>query len=243
MNIRNLESSSNISFRKHEVSIVTVNYNTPGLLRDLLESIRKYCPAFPVYVVDGSDNIDKIREVQNIARNYDNVILFSMGKNIHHGPGIDFGIRKAKSRYVLLLDTDSIILKPGLIEVLLEKLDGNYGIGKIEFVDQNGWNVKDENGIPYLHPRCALIDKKQYFLYEPAIKHGAPMIAAMKDIYEKGRSSGLINYDNLNDFYYHIGRGTVNLTGGYHFDDVIKTKSKFKALIRIFINKLKGFFG
>lgn len=221
-----------------ETSILTVNYNTPELLRELLNSIDKFCPNINVYVVDGSDNKNLVKQTKMITKDRKNTVLFSLGRNIHHGPGLDFGIRKIDTKYILLMDTDSVIIKAGLIERMHDSLDGGYGIGKIEYVDRNGWNVPEGNGIPYLHPRCALIDKDQYLKYKPALKHGAPMINAMTDIFDKGDQMELRDFPNLDEYYVHLGRGTVNITGGYHLEN---KKKSFKQGLKGLIKKIISF--
>lgn len=223
-----------------EISILTVHYNTPKLLTDLLDSIDKYYPTIEVYIVDGSDNKEIIQVVKEICLGRKNYHLFSMGKNIHHGPGIDYGIHKIATPYILLVDTDSKIIKGGLIEAMYCELTADfYGIGTIEYVNRDGWNVDREIGIPYLHPRCSLLSKKAYLDYKPAHKHGAPMINAMTDLYDQGQSAKLKYFDKMDDYYVHTGRGTVNLTGGYHLESVnvkqrnffVRVKSKIKRLL------------
>ena len=39
-----------------ETTILTVNYNTPELLQELLKSIDKFCPDINTCIVDGSDD-------------------------------------------------------------------------------------------------------------------------------------------------------------------------------------------
>ena len=223
-----------------DVSILTVNYNTPFFLIGLLESIEKFYPNLKVYIVDGSDKKEEIKKAKRIVKGKKNVVLYSLGKNIHHGPGLHYGIKKIKNKYILLIDSDSLILKDGLIENLYSNLKDGYGTGIIEYIDDKGKNVAKGQGIPYLHPRCALIAKAKYLQYKPAIKHGAPFIETMTDIFAHGDAGTLIEYDDIDTYYHHIGSGTVTHTGGYNFKP---KKSYLHNKVLYFIKRVKMLLG
>jgi hypothetical protein len=72
-------------------------------------------------------------------------------------------------------------------------------------VNENGINCVD--GIKYLHPYFALINKEMYKRFKPFYHHGAPCLNAMKDINNKGLQNKLIHFD-LEKYIKHLGRGT-----------------------------------
>ena len=94
----------------------------------------------------------------------------------------------------------------------------SYGIGDIQIVDDNGFNVKI--GTKYLHPACALINRRVVLRYPPPIKHGAPMIDAMKEVpgnllqHESWVTNDFRNKSKI--FISHDWAGTVKRTGGYN---------------------------
>lgn len=79
-----------------ELSIIIVNYKTPKLTKKCVESIKKFPPKFSyeVIVIDNStDNVG-----------------FAMGNNK--------GIRKAKGKYILLLNSDTEVKKNSLDKLI-----------------------------------------------------------------------------------------------------------------------------
>lgn len=198
------------------ITALTVNYNTPDFLERLLLSLRKYYD-MPFLVVDGSDsrNYEKIKIFTD---KYD-VEIHHFDYNIHHGPGMAYGIQYIKTDQILLLDSDLIVLHPGFVEDLQSKLKPeSYGIGDVQIINDKGFNVA--KGISYLHPACALINRKVALKYPLPIKNGAPMIEAMKAV-----NSELLQHESwvTNDFrskdkiyIIHDWMGTVKRVGGYN---------------------------
>lgn len=194
-----------------DICIICVNYNTPHLIEKLIQSYYNFgYNKYPLYIIDGSDGIN-LNKCINIYEKY-NINYDMVGYNIHHGPGLDYLIKKLKYNYFLLIDSDAQFIKSGLIEIIYPKCLDKYGIGSIKKVDNNGINTNNKNNILYLHPRCALINKKEYLKYNPLIKHGAPFINAMKDIKAKDKTNLLINF-NMDEYVLELSRGTVNLFG------------------------------
>jgi GT2 family glycosyltransferase len=86
------------------LTILTCNYNTPDLIVNLKKSINKYsCLDGDFFVVNTStDSIsEKILSENNIN--------FVNCKGEIHGRGVNFGLQRIKTKYVLLLDSDVII--------------------------------------------------------------------------------------------------------------------------------------
>lgn len=198
------------------VTALSINYNTPDFLERLLISFRQFYD-IPFLVVDGSGE-SNYKKIDSFTEKYD-VEIHHFDYNIHHGPGLAYGIKYLKTEQILLLDSDLIVLHPGFVEDLQEKLKPeNYGIGDIQIVNDKGFNAP--SGISYLHPACALINRKVALKYPMPIKHGAPMIEAMKAVDKK-----LLQHEPwvTNDFrsknkifIIHDWMGTVKRVGGYN---------------------------
>lgn len=209
------------------ITALTVNYNTPELLESLLISFRKFYPASPYLVVDGSDK-NNYRRIIHFNRKY-NIDLHHFDYNIHHGPGMAYGMKMVTTPQILLLDSDIRIIRGGFVEDLQLKLrPESYGIGSIGNINRDGVSII-ELGIKYLHPSVALLNRIIALSYPLPIKHGAPMIKTMEAL--KGRN--ILQHEqwvqedlvhSLNDkthqtarhYIIHEWSGTVSRTGGIH---------------------------
>ncbi len=178
----------------NNVTAIIVNYNTPDLLRDCVASIRKFYPCMDIVIVDGSED-DSV----SFSMRDKHTFTIPLRSNCGHGPGLNIGIRSTETDYVLLVDSDVTIDKPGVIEAMLKLPLTAYGCGQVVEVNETGNNVHD--GIRYLHPHFALIRRKAWDLYPPFINHGAPLLATMK------MQPYIMNFP-VGEFVTHKGRGT-----------------------------------
>ena len=97
----------------------------------------------------------------------------------------------------------------------------NYGIGDIQ--QETCFNTR----IAYLHPALALINREIALTYALPLKHGAPLINAMWEVYASKKdilqSAPWLTTDfhTFADKYIqhnsdHNGMGTIRATGGSH---------------------------
>jgi glycosyltransferase involved in cell wall biosynthesis len=208
--------------KKMNITALTVNYNTPDFLERLLSSFRKYYD-LPFVVVDGS-NEENYSLISGFADQYQ-AEIHHFPYNIHHGPGLAYAIKYIKTEKILLLDSDLIVINPGFVEDLNNKIKSeNYGIGDVQIVNDQGFNVR--NGMKYLHPACALINREVALRFPMPILHGAPMIETMKEIHRQKQD--ILQHEDwvTNDFrnpekkfVVHDWNGTVNRTKGYHLQN------------------------
>ena len=82
------------------ITALTVNYNTPDFLERLLVSFRKYYD-LPFVVIDGSDE-SQYQKIKSFPDKYQ-ITLIHFGYNIHHGPGLAYGINYIETDQVLIL--------------------------------------------------------------------------------------------------------------------------------------------
>lgn len=209
------------------IPIVTVSYNSPDLIDALLRTLRQFCPN-PVYVIDGSQP-DMAQQVGEVTRRYANVQFIPFGYNIHHGPGMAWAVRNLDLHGpVLFLDSDVEILRGDFIASLADALKpGMYGVGNVGPVNEQGYDRAD-GPVSYLHPACMLCNIEVMRQWPMPIKHGAPMILATRAIYRAGRSAELLRHvpwvgddfsaKETHNYIKHRWRGTVERTGGYHYD-------------------------
>lgn len=208
----------------NNTEIISVNYNTPELIDKLLSSIREFYPENPsVRIIDGSDNKEAHDDIIKVINKYKNIKMDMFGYNIHHGPGMDYGIRSSKQPYLLIFDSDCHMIKAGYLEECFNLWkDELYAIGDISYVNKYGINPKENakkrsNSHPYAycHPNALFVKKEMYFKFHPYVKHGAPVISTMIDIHNKGLSNDILfDATNIQQKYLDRGgRGTVNKFG------------------------------
>lgn len=190
---------------------LVVSYNTKELLQTAIESLRRFYPELPILIVDSSTpENDCYQYTKNLAELDSNIERIYISGNIGHGQGMDQGIRKIKTKNVLLFDSDIEMRSPCITQMLVALRSDQYGIGQIVSVDKNGSNSEDGIQIAYLHPHFCIINRERYFDYAPFVHHGAPLIKAMRDINQVSAESELVDFD-VSVYVYHEGRGTRNL--------------------------------
>jgi len=187
---------------------IVVSWNDSELLKESIGSLRRVHPSMKIIVVDGSPEGSKCWAYAKTLRDKLTKV-YLLKYNIGHGKGLDFGIKKAKTKYVLLFDSDIVVKQP-FAEVMLNCMDEDlYGMGMIEQVCKDGMyhkSKKDRYLIPYLHPYFALVNRKKYFEYPPFIHHGSPWIMTMNTIHSCRKK--LIKAFPTTDFVIHKKRGT-----------------------------------
>ncbi|MGV8090336.1 MAG: glycosyltransferase family 2 protein [Mangrovibacterium sp.] len=114
--------------KQPEVSIITINYNGLHDTCELIESIRKYASlSYELIVVD---NASKENEAAYLEKHYPGVICIRSEKNLGFSGGNNVGIRRAKGKYILLLNNDTL-LKDDSFQFLIETLESNPRIGAV----------------------------------------------------------------------------------------------------------------
>jgi len=179
------------------LEVISVHYKTPNLIYRQYESVRKFYPSISYRIIDGSD--DNQIYFDDLEKKDENFSVERFGYNIHHGPGMDHAIKSSNKEFLLILDSD-VYLELPLINDMLKCFSG-YSVGKILKLNTDGYEKwqKEITGerefiYDYVHPYCMLINKNEYIKYKPFIKHGAPCIEAMIDIYNKNQTNKLSNF-------------------------------------------------
>ncbi|WP_426451099.1 glycosyltransferase family 2 protein [Paenibacillus sp. S-38] len=109
-----------------DLSIIILNYNTRELTLQCLESVyRSQGCSFEVIVVD---NASKDDSVATIEREYPSVTLVANSANVGYSKGNNQGMRLAKGRYILLLNSDTVI-QPDTLKVMVDLMDKNPQFG------------------------------------------------------------------------------------------------------------------
>jgi GT2 family glycosyltransferase len=120
----------------YDVSIIIVNYNTRELLRQCLASLYE-TPAkltFETIVVDNASSDGSAAAVREL---FPRVVLVENQVNSGFSRANNIGIRMARGRYLLLLNSDTIVL-PGALEELTGFLDRHEDVAAVGPMLLNG---------------------------------------------------------------------------------------------------------
>lgn len=223
-----------MEINKARFEIVTIHYNTPDLLMKLYNSIRKHLDKDIWFrVIDGSDTIHY--EFLHLEKR-DKFFKFDRkGYNIHHGAGMHYAIQTSVMDHILIFDSDCVVLKPEILERLFSLMNNDtYAVGKIYKVLKSGMHTEDfKDFVLYLHPKTMLLNLDKYKNYHHFINHGAPCIEAMCDISERKDYHVLQHCEDLDNYVFEKGRGTVERFGyGLKKKRTKRNKVKFNILLR-----------
>jgi N-acetylglucosaminyl-diphospho-decaprenol L-rhamnosyltransferase len=131
-----------------DLSIIIVNWNTSKLLFQCLESIYRseLRSTFEIIVVDNASTDDSI---SLITTNFPDVHIISNDRNLGFATANNQGIAVAKGRYVLLLNSDTIVL-PGVFDEMLRVADLNPQTGVIgpKLLNMDGTLQKSWSSFP-----------------------------------------------------------------------------------------------
>ncbi len=92
-----------------EVSVVVVNWNTQDILRDCLGSIYEQCGEIDLEVIV-IDNASTDGSVEMVKKDFPQVTLIENSQNSGFAAANNQGIAISKGRYVLLLNSDTVVL-------------------------------------------------------------------------------------------------------------------------------------
>lgn len=92
-----------------DLSIIIVNWNTQDILRDCLRSIYEQCGEIDLEVIV-IDNASTDGSVEMVKKDFPQVTLIENSKNRGFAAANNQGIDISKGRYVLLLNSDTVVL-------------------------------------------------------------------------------------------------------------------------------------
>jgi len=114
--------------KKIDLSIIILNYNTSDLLRDCLKSIQLTdCDGLSIETIV-VDNASSDESQAMVESEFDWVILLKNQYNVGFAAGNNLGITKAKGRYLLFLNSDTLIPEK-IFPELINYLDRENKVG------------------------------------------------------------------------------------------------------------------
>lgn len=111
-----------------DISIVIVNWNTRQLVADCISSIKKYVHGV-TYEIIVSDNGSVDGSIEMLRSDPD-VILIENNANLGFAIANNIGLRQAKGRYLLLLNSDTVLHEGGLL-LSLQYMEKRPNVGML----------------------------------------------------------------------------------------------------------------
>lgn len=114
--------------KKLDLSIIILNYNTKNLLRDCLRSVlqtKKDGFRWEIIVVD---NNSEDGSAVMVRKEFPKVKLIESQKNLGFAGGNNLGLKKAKGKYILFLNSDTQV-KPQAFKEMIAFMEKNPQVG------------------------------------------------------------------------------------------------------------------
>ena len=125
-----------------DVSIIFVNYKTKNLTINAIKSVIEQTKEikYEIFVVDNASNDGSI---EAISKEFPNLHIIKNSENKGFGAANNLAIQEAKGKYILCLNTDTILLN-NAIKIMFDFMEkeGNENVGVC------GGYLTDEKGIP-----------------------------------------------------------------------------------------------
>jgi glycosyltransferase involved in cell wall biosynthesis len=171
---------------KNKITVISVNFKTPSLIRECVSSFRKHYPTLSYILVDNGGCADSLKIMRKFAK-APTISLIENGRNIGHGPALHQGILASKTPYVFLLDSDTRTDTPGFLELMLARFRKDkklFALGWLRYTNVSGVAGPKQHlkrGMRYIHPYACLLDINKYtVLKQPFIHSGAPATKLMR---------------------------------------------------------------
>ena len=125
---------------KENLTIIIVTIKSQNVIDDCLTSID---PDIKKIIIENSSDEEFVK---SLKEKYQNIECYLTGKNLGMGSGNNFGIEKSSTRYVMILNPDTI-LKPDTLNRIFEKSKNlEFAILSPLSDDKNYPNYKTEKG-------------------------------------------------------------------------------------------------
>jgi GT2 family glycosyltransferase len=119
-----------------ELSIILVNYNGLAFLPDCLNSIRRFMPESSEVILVDNGSQDGSGEL--VERDFPWVGLLRSESNLGFTGGNNLAAERAQGKFLLLLNTDTVLLEPLAPAVQWLREHKEYGIVSIGMIDGEG---------------------------------------------------------------------------------------------------------
>jgi len=111
-----------------DLSIIIVNYNTAALTLQAIESIFKSKTNYDIEIIVVDNGSSEIGLSEEIARLYSQVTVVKNQSNLGFSKANNIGISRSKGKYVLLLNSDTV-LQENTLNIVIDYMDVNPTVG------------------------------------------------------------------------------------------------------------------
>ncbi len=111
------------------VSVIIVNWNGGKVFENCLKSLKSL--TYKDWELIVVDNASSDGSLKYISKYFDKVKVIRNNKNVGFAPANNQGVKRAKGKYILLLNNDTIVGKD-LLSALVQKMESNPHIGVIQ---------------------------------------------------------------------------------------------------------------
>lgn len=111
------------------LSIIYVNYNTKGLLKQSLKHLFWVQPAldFEIIVVDNNSSDGSAKAIKE---KFPNTRVIESRENLGYAKGVNLGLKHSQGAYAAIFNPDIFVSK-GALEALINYLDMNLDVGMV----------------------------------------------------------------------------------------------------------------
>jgi GT2 family glycosyltransferase len=109
------------------LSIIYINYNTRGLLKQSLKRLFLISPAVDFEVI-AVDNNSSDGSAEMVLERFPAVKLIRAEKNLGYAAGANLGIKNSAGKYIAIFNPD-IFITDGALEAMINYLDNNLSVG------------------------------------------------------------------------------------------------------------------
>ena len=143
------------------LTIVIVSFNSGDILHRCIKSIDK---KYPIIIVENSLNNKLKFELEKI---YPNVNYILPKENLGYGAGNNLGIKQAKSKYVLILNPDTILYEDTISNLLIQaEIIKDFSIIGPRIVENENEKTellkKDNESVQYIKGFAILFNKEKF---------------------------------------------------------------------------------
>lgn len=183
---------------EYPLTVLICQRQTRDATQLCIESLLRFYPNVKILVVDGRSQDSSTLYLQFMSLKYPNIRLWERDGTNSHGDTMHEAIMGyINTEYVLLMDSDVITMRHGMIEGMMDqfkKNDNLYATGNLMVVtranDCCGIPLDEADAIRYAHPCLSIYHVPTYKMLERSTDHGSPFCYNMQDAERKGLDIG-----------------------------------------------------
>ncbi len=112
------------------VSVVVVNYNGKGLLKQCLHTLLKTdYPSYEVVVVDNASTDGSLTEIRNSFGSDNRIEFIENNENVGHAEGCNIGAQNTEGQYLIFLDSDTEFKDENWLWELVKLMEKDASVG------------------------------------------------------------------------------------------------------------------